>query len=745
MITQGEPPASSGDAGPRIISVKLQPPRCHVASVERSLIGRQLGELPPGGVALVCAAAGYGKTTAIAAAVENNETPVAWLTIDQLDSNPVRFWQHLWASCALALPDESADPSLFDHIRPSDIQHLVIPTVLNALAESARPVTIVLDDLHLIADSAVVDHLDYVLERLPNQARIILASRTDPPVNLARLRVRGALVEIRVEQLSFTRNEAATFLNHNLDLGLSRSSLARLFDRTEGWPAGLYLAALTLQGRPERDSLVERFAGDSTITADYLASEVLAHLDYETTEFLLRTSILDRFNTDLALAVSDIVESARCIRELVSSNMFVQPIDTSNGDWHRIHPLFRDLLRRRLGELEPDLAPKLHCRAVQWYLTNNQIADALHHAVAVPDLALVTNLLNDHWIRLVATGDFETMRIALTSLNPASTNGEIGIKFAEASVAMHDSRDTDATRALTEIEQLDTGGDYGVLTAVFRACLELQNGSTAGPYTTLTAITDQDSGCILARPIAWLHAGSAALWAGDLDVARSRLENTLARLPTSQALARATASGHLAVALAEQLELDRAEEVALDGIAAARRTGVAHMPEAALLHAALGLVMRRRGKIEQAMTSLEHATRHIQRAGPLRAAYALLLHAGTARRAGEPDLARALVAQAREQLAPCPDPGPVLARTWERESRSLRTLSHGSMELPEGLTQRELEQLRLLPTEMTQREMAEHLIISFNTVKTNNRAIYRKLGVSNRREAIATAQDLGLI
>ncbi|MEO1622544.1 MAG: helix-turn-helix transcriptional regulator, partial [Cyanobacteria bacterium J06632_3] len=320
---------------------------------------------------LISAPAGFGKTTLLAEWI--NALPnerVAWVSLDQSDSNPGFFWRYLIAALQkvqAGLGERSH--TLLNSPQPPPIETVLV-TLLNEINTVEEPFALVLDDYHVIETPAIHHAIDFLLSHLPPQLHLIVASRSDPPWPLARLRARGTLNELRAADLRFTSQEAAAFLNQAMSLDISAADVAALEQRTEGWIVGLQLAALSMQGRADVSGFVAAFSGDDRYIVDYLLEEVLQGQSDRIRSFLLQTAILDRLNAPLCHAVCDAAtdpaDSQNLLVELERSNLFVVSLDNKR-QWYRYHHLFADVLRARASAEQPEHRLVLHSRASEWY------------------------------------------------------------------------------------------------------------------------------------------------------------------------------------------------------------------------------------------------------------------------------------------------------------------------------------------------------------------------------------------
>lgn len=350
---------------------------------------------PPGFAArltLVSAPAGFGKTTLIAHWLSLPATTavapaIAWISLEPMDNDPGRFGAVLSAALAEAFSDRQRFAFGAAETQPSAF----ILRVLSAL-QDVGPVILALDDYHVISDPAIHEAVGLLLDRLPPSAHVVILSRTDPPINLARRRVRQEMTEIRVSDLRFSPAEAGAYLNDVMHLELSEDDVTVLERRTEGWIAGLQLAAHSLRLSDDRTGFLAGFAGDDRFVADYLLEEVLLRQPAERQVFLLETSILDRLHPDLVEAVTGRPGGHDLLLELEHDNLFLVPLD-NRRQWYRYHRLFADLLRRRLTERHRDLRP-YHQRAARWYADNGMLLEAVDHAFEADDQAMAADLIS---------------------------------------------------------------------------------------------------------------------------------------------------------------------------------------------------------------------------------------------------------------------------------------------------------------------------------------------------------------
>ena len=380
-------------AGP-LLETKLHVPRWRRDLVARPRLSDRLSRGAESALTLVSAPAGFGKTTLLAewlAIAAADGRAVAWLSLDPRDNDPALFWTYLVAALKTAAPGAGAGAlSLLQPPEPPGEAGLV--TLLNDLDAISDDVVLVLDDYHVIDARDVQDGMAFLLEHLPSQIHLVIGSRADPVLPLARLRGRGELVEIRAADLRFTPGEAAAYLNGAMGLVLTAADVAALEGRTEGWIAALQLAALSMQGRQDTATFIAGFAGDDRYIVDFLAEEVLQRQPGHVQQFLLQTSILDRLCGPLCDAVTGQDGGKAKLAALERGNLFLVPLDDRRR-WYRYHQLFADVLHARLRDEQPDEVPGLHRRASGWHEQNGEPSEAIRHALAAGDFERAAGLV----------------------------------------------------------------------------------------------------------------------------------------------------------------------------------------------------------------------------------------------------------------------------------------------------------------------------------------------------------------
>jgi len=393
-----EPPAAAPAGGPAperdvLLATKLHVPGPRPGFVARPRLAGALG----GGLLLVCAPAGFGKTALLADWLRSGSRPVAWLSLDVGDNDPVRFWRHVIAALDRARPGigERVAPLLGP---PTSSFEGLVTALINELAAlpGENEIVLVLDDYHLVDAPQVHASLAFLLEHLPPGLHLVLASRSDPPLPLARLRARGQLAELRTDDLRFTTEEAAALLRESAGPDVPDTAVAALVARTEGWAAGLQLAALSLRGRSDIAGFVAAFSGSHRYILDYLTGEVLDGQPEQVREFLLETSVLERLSGGLCDAVTGRDDGQAMLEHVEQAGLFLMPLDEVRG-WWRYHRLFADLLRARVQQQRPGRVAALHRAAAAWYQERGLADDAVGHVLAAGDTAWAARLIEQHF------------------------------------------------------------------------------------------------------------------------------------------------------------------------------------------------------------------------------------------------------------------------------------------------------------------------------------------------------------
>ncbi len=419
-----------------LFATKLHVPRPRARLVPRFHLVERLQQGVAGPLTLVSAPAGYGKTTLLAQWRASTPTPVAWLSLESEDNEPIRFLTYFIA--ALQTLDPHLGVRALTRLRlpqPAEPETVLAELSNDLLGWPGEDFVLVLDDYHVITAQPIHHTLMCLVEHLPPQIHLILATRSDPPLPLARLRARGHLTELRAADLRFGVASTSAFLEGVMGLHLSPEEVTTLQSRTEGWIAGLQLAALSLQGRVDVTSALAAFTGSHRFVLDYLSEEVLSRQSASVQTFLLQTSVLERLSGSLCDAITGKPESQSMLEGLERANLFVVALDNRRA-WYRYHHLFVDLLRSRLQQSEPRLLPELHRRASTWYEEHDLLLEAVHHALLAPDLERTTRLLEEHRHTLALRGQGRTVLSFLRAFPDELIERHPGLCFSQALLLM---------------------------------------------------------------------------------------------------------------------------------------------------------------------------------------------------------------------------------------------------------------------------------------------------------------------
>ncbi|MDR2986289.1 MAG: LuxR C-terminal-related transcriptional regulator [Nocardiopsaceae bacterium] len=427
----------------RLLTTKLHVPRLRPGFVPRP---RLLGALDEGvarRLIMLCAPAGFGKTALLAEWAWQGERPAAWLSLDAGDNDPARFWRYVVAALDRTRPGIAErvgpllgppSPSSFEGPVTAIINELATETETDAGGD--REVLLVLDDYHVIDAQPVHNSLEFLLEHLPPELRLVMASRSDPPLPLARLRASGQLAELRSGDLRFSTQESAALLNEAIGGDLPAETVEALAARTEGWAVGLQLAAMSLRGRPDTASFVADFSGSHRYVLDYLAEEVLERQSEEVRTFLLETSVLERLSGGLCDAVTGRADSQAMLERIERANLFLIPLDEMRG-WWRYHHLFADLLQARLQQERPGRAVAVHRNAAVWHETHGHADDAIRHALGAGDAVWAARLIEKHADELIyLRGEGTTVLRWLATLPREVTDARPRLLLTQAALAL---------------------------------------------------------------------------------------------------------------------------------------------------------------------------------------------------------------------------------------------------------------------------------------------------------------------
>jgi ATP/maltotriose-dependent transcriptional regulator MalT len=568
-----------------LLATKMHVPGLQPGFVPRPRLVHALDMGLVRGLVLVCAPAGFGKTTLLADWVRNSRRPVGWLSLDAGDNDPARFWRHAVAALDRVRPGtaERVGP-LLGPPAPASFEGLVTALIIELTTQPGEEdELLVLDDYHLIDTPQVHRPLTFLLEHLPAGLHVVLASRSDPPLPLARLRVGGQLVEVRADDLRFTVDEAAALLREAIGTDLPGESVTTLSSRTEGWVTGLQLAGLSLRGQADTAGFVAAFGGSHRYILDYLAEEVLDRQPEQVRGFLLETSVLERLSGGLCDAVTGGTDGQAMLQRVERANLFLVPLDEVRG-WWRYHQLFADLLRARLQRQQPERVPELHRAAAAWSEANGLADDGIRHALAAGDASWAARLVERHADGLLVRSEGATVQRWLAALPTELVSSRPRLLLAQARLALLSGRVEAVRQQLDDAERvLQATADERYEPSVGRATSLLANAPAA---------------------IAIQRAALAEL-CGDAEQTSAFARQTLAELGEGEWMLDSAARWYLAIAAWLGGRLAEAERACAASVAGWRAAGERYL--AARTSYQLGQIQRTQGRLDAALGTYQQA------------------------------------------------------------------------------------------------------------------------------------------
>ena len=733
-----------------VTEAKLSPPPMRPGMVRRTGLVDRLRASRSASVVAITAPAGYGKTTLLAEWAERDRRPFAWVSVDETDGDPVVLLGHV----AVALDRiERIEPSVFEAIAsPSGATAgRVLSRLGSALSTRTRPFVLVLDDLDRLIEPLVMDAVATIAGYIPQGSLMAFAARAVPKIGLPRLRADGRLVEVGVDDLALSPTEAQRLLR-GAGVRATKAEAVELADATEGWPVGLYLAALSLQEQRRSTLAPIRFNGDDRFVVDYMRSEVLGRLSRERQRFLTRTSILDRLNGPLCDAVLGRSGSTRTLESIERQNLLLVPLDRQR-EWYRYHNLFRDVLRAELTRREPEAIPELHRKAADRFEELGLLEDALVHAHASGDEDRAAELLQRVGLTAYRTGRIATLHrwLDLLGEDVIARNGGLALMAAWIAALGGDPAAADRWTAAADHVPLTGPSLHGSASLRSSAAMvhaTMSRGGAEVMYRAAELAVREEPGSSPFRASALTYLGLATLIRGDdgaADVLFAEASEVGMRIGGMTAVSLAFAERSL-------IATSHGDRVAADEYAQRARAVVhdAHLDEhitTGPVHAASARVALRAGDQEQARVELSAAQRLrpiLTWGFPTISVQTRLelarVHVGLSDVPG----ARMLLAEVDEILDHRPDLG-VLTEQAVELRKHVGSVRSGRSPGPSTLTAAELRLLTFLPTHLSFREIGARLYVSPNTVKTQAISIYRKLGVSARSDAVQAARELRLL
>ena len=752
MTGQAEAPGSAHEshAGTaaerrRVVASKLAAPGLRPGIVDRPdlLDSLQAAEHTP--VVLVSAPAGYGKTTLLALWRARDERPFAWLSLDGVDNDPVALVAGILRAFG---PILDLDPALSEALAAPDppLEEVVLPGLADACAAADRPFVLVLDDLHLVTDARCLGAVGYLAERVPARSRVALATRTDPAAPIARLRAHGHLVEVRAGDLSLSETDAEALLSAS-GVSLSSDRVAQLVERTEGWPAALYLAGLSLRGRAEPDAFVDRFAGTSRHVADFLTEDVLARQPEDVIAFLLHTSLLEELTPSLCDALTGRGDADAMLRELERTNLFVVPLDEDRVAY-RYHHLFAQYLRAELARREPALVPELHGRAWRWYREHGLIGRAVAHAQACDDVSAAIEMISPQVIAMTEIGQFETVRSWFDGFDDLQVERHAPLAVGAAWLA---SLAGETERAAHFTQAARRGAWEGPMpdgTASLESALALLSSAFGlGGLTGMRGAAEQAVAFEAAgspwRLLSLTLLGVALTLDHELPPARAALAEAV------QLIEGPSAIGSIALSYLARVNLFEGDEPGAyqhveRAFQVVERPGYRTYVPSICTYAIAAELLRRRGDLEGAALAVSGPPNLLPRVTEVywwQMIESRILLVPVLVALGRRQEAITRYEEAGALLVVHDDAGRLPERL--EQGRRLLRVERRTPQPSDELSDAERRILRLLATDLTLRDIGRELYVSLNTVKSHTRAIYRKLDVSSRSEAVRAGTERG--
>ena len=734
----------------QLLPTKLRPPPVHAGLLDRPDLVQRLRDGRKGTLTLVCAPAGYGKTTLLAqwALADADRTPFVWVSLDELHSDPPRLWGDVITALHAVHEHAGVRSRTAFAAGPRAIAETGLPLLVEELAD-CPPMVLVLEDWHAVASRVCDQTVGAFVERAPRTIQVVVSSRSDPRLPVARLRAHGELTEIRARDLRVSSDEAA-FLLRGAGLRLTTRDVLRLTERTEGWLAGLYLAALVLKEHENPRSFVSVFSGDSRHVFDYLAGDVLATVAPETRDFLVHSSVLDRLSAPLCDAVLERSDSAPRLAAVERSNLFLVPLDAT-GSEYRYHHLFAAMLRRELAATDPDSVSGLHARASIWYEEAGDLERAIEHAIASRDVTRSSTLVMVAAVPMLSVGRMGTLNrwFDLLSWPEALADRQLAaMRALSAGLGGLGREEVERWLAVAE-----GGPSFGPLPngiTSMRSCVAmvssiyLSRGIENAVRSAQLVLDSEPTGS------PWRYAGLVPLGQALYLAGRS----VEARAPLEEARTLPGARGHVSTALGmaylalvelEGGNADQSERIAREALAIAGELGHGASFGAVNPHLALGRALMHGTDLHGAVEQLERAA---ELAGPESPSYwhaHALLHLAAARhRLGDEDGAQETLSRCRTELDELPDLG-MLGALFEETDQALHHRARRDGFFGEELSDAERRVLELFASGRSVSEVAQELWLSANTVKTHRRSIYRKLGASTREDMLERAEAAGLL
>ena len=734
-----------------LVTSKLRRPLVRQGTVPRSSLIERLAHGDGRPVVSVVAPPGYGKTTFLSQWAERNGQSFAWVSVDERDNDPKVLLTYV-AEALNAI--EPIDERVFDVLASpgSSVPGSVVPRLGSALSSVTTPVVLILDDVHTLRNRECQAALSVLADHVPGGSRLAMAGRSQPPLRVARLRAEGRILEIGPSDLSLDRDEASLLLR-GADVVVGEDDVTELHRRTEGWPAGLYLAALYLRAGGPLAGAAASFGGDDRLVSEYVEAELLARISHRHRVFLTRTAVLERMCGPLCDAVLEAAGSARVLAGLERSNLLLVPLDR-RGQWYRYHHLFRDVLLAELHRLEPALIPVLQRRAARWHERNGEPVEALGYWMKAGDEGAAGRLVGT-----LAFAAYQQGRVAtaerwfgwLKEHGAAANQPTAAVLAAMISALTGKPGEAErwaeaAERAAAVASLPDGSASIEPWLALMRA-LMCRDGAEQMRTDAELAAGTMAAGSFW-RNSATLYLGMAYLMAGDTGRADVLFEDVAAGgHPGGPAVGVCVALAQRSLLAIARGDWEAAERHLSQARSLAREANLADYPPITIVHAVAARIALHEADRPRAVAELTRAQRlrpALTYAVPHLAVQARIELARCHQALSDIAAAQILLQEVTEVLTRRPGLG-----VFARQAADLRAdLSHVGSSFALGasaLTAAELRLLPMLPTHLSFREIAEEMFLSRHTVKSEAMSLYRKLGASSRNQAVTRSRELGLL
>ncbi len=744
-----ETPATSLGPPFELLESKLRPPqllRGHVPRTELINLLRESRNVP---IIAVSAAPGYGKTTLLAGWALKSRRRFAWVSVDGHDNDPIVLLSYIAAALDRACP---LDPAVFEALASGNasIEAMIVPRLGSALAQLETSFVLILDDLHALTNPQCLDAIDALIDHIPEGSQMVLSGRAQPSRRVGALRARGLLLEIGPDDLRMGAEDARP-LFAAAGVEISDAGLSDYLQRTEGWPAGLYLAALSIRAGGGEIDDAATFRGDDRFIADYLRSELFSRLPADELRFLTRTSVLERMSGPLCDALLESADSAEELGALERSNLFVVALDR-HGGWYRYHHLFGELLRAELERAEVDLVPELLARASDWCGANGEPQAAVSYAQAAGDVDRVAGLVGAH-----AQSEYEHGRAVTAEQwfswleDRSSMEQHPGVAVLGAWLSAirgrpdQSERWADVAESGARVATAQNGASIEPWLAVLRAA-QCRHGVERMAADAQLAAT----GFGRASPF-WPTAAVLLALSHQFSGDDERADDLLAEVAEMAVALELSNPGSLAFSLRALIAIERQDWVAAEELteraeSIARRARMEDYTLNAVVSAASARFAIHRGEQSRADQHLARAQRLRPQLTRALAPFSIHVRIQLARAyAARADVAgaRTLLRETNDLLRRGPDFGTLAAQANELSSQ-LQTVGRAGPGAS-SLTTAELRLIPFLPTHLSFREVGERLYVSHNTVRTQVRSIYLKLDVTSRSAAVGRARELGIL